>query len=396
MAEPKITEAKPTDLLLDSNNANRGTQRGQKLIQDSLREDGVGRGIVIDANNNVVAGNKTLENAVDIGIDKAIIIETTGKELVVTKRIDWDLYEDESPRRYAWRDNHSALKSINYDPEILLAEIERGIDFDGIFEVDEIKEILGELGKEEPKEDGGGLGEPGAAEKAQAIWQVKEGDIWQLGRHRIACGDCTDRGIVERLMDGKQADACITDPPYGQNFNVDYTRFSGGLSQSSDFGTGIINDDKTFDPSHLLHFPVIILWGANYCADKLPIGSWLVWDKRYKGQEKILSDGEIGWVNKGIGVYIFTHGWNGFLRESERGKTLHPTQKPIALFAWCIENWAKDCNIIFDPYCGSGPVFSACEQLNRHCYGVEIDPSYMAICLQRANDAGITPIELIK
>jgi DNA modification methylase len=219
MVEPKITEADLTDLLPDSNNANRGTQRGQKLIQDSLREDGMGRGIVVDANNNVVAGNKTLENAVDIGIDKAIIVETTGEELVVTKRMDWDLYEDESPRRYAWRDNQAALKSINYDPEILLTEIERGVDFEGIFEQDEIEEILGELGGGEPPESP----EPpiDKAKELQEKWGVNEGDIWQIESkvnpgqyHRLICGDCRERGVVEAVTEGRKVNGVFTSPPY--------------------------------------------------------------------------------------------------------------------------------------------------------------------------------------
>lgn len=138
----KIKEGKPTDFVPDKDNANQGTQRGQKMIQDSLQEDGAGRGIVVDRNDNVVSGNKTLENAVDIGIDKAIVVETTGNELVVTKRMDWDLYEDESPRRYAYRDNQSALKSINFSPDQLALDVEAGIDFSGIFYTEEIDEIL--------------------------------------------------------------------------------------------------------------------------------------------------------------------------------------------------------------------------------------------------------------
>ena len=117
----RITEGDITDLVPDRENGNLGTERGQKLIEASLREDGAARGIVIDANNNVIAGNRTLEGAVEIGLEKAIIVETTGDQIVVTKRMDWDLYdkEDQSARRYSWRDNQAAVASINFDPEML-------------------------------------------------------------------------------------------------------------------------------------------------------------------------------------------------------------------------------------------------------------------------------------
>ncbi len=137
----KVTEGKPTDFIPDKDNANQGSPRGQKMIQESLQEDGAGRGIVVDKNDNVVAGNKTLESAVDVGIDKAIIVETTGNELVITKRLDWDLYEDETPRRYAYRDNRSGELSLNWSPEQLLIDKEAGIDFSGLFFENEFDEI---------------------------------------------------------------------------------------------------------------------------------------------------------------------------------------------------------------------------------------------------------------
>lgn len=141
----KITEGKLTDFIPDKQNANRGTQRGQKMIQDSLRQDGAARSIVVDAHNNVVAGNKTLENAVDIGLENAVVVEVSGNELVVTKRIDWDLYNDEAPRRYAWRDNQSALVSIDFDPEQFAAEIAAGVDFGEVFTADEQAELLNSI-----------------------------------------------------------------------------------------------------------------------------------------------------------------------------------------------------------------------------------------------------------
>jgi DNA modification methylase len=95
-----------------------------------------------------------------------------------------------------------------------------------------------------------------------------------------------------------------------------------------------------------------------------------------------LSDGEIAWLNRGIGVYIFSHGWNGFMRESERGRTLHPTQKPVALFEWCI-GFSENSPTVLDPYAGSGPCLAACQNLGRKGRAIEISPDYCAIILER-------------
>lgn len=141
----KIKKAQLTDFIPDENNANKGTERGQKMLQESLREDGAARSIVVDANNNVIAGNKTLENAVDIGIENAVVVETTGDELVVTKRLDWDLYEDEAPRRYAYRDNRSSEVGLDWAPDIVQADIEKGVDLSSLFYDNELEALLGEV-----------------------------------------------------------------------------------------------------------------------------------------------------------------------------------------------------------------------------------------------------------
>ncbi len=195
----KVKEGKPTDFVPDKNNANQGSQRGQKMIQDSLQEDGAGRGIVVDKNDNVAAGNKTLESAVDVGIDKAIIVETTGNELVITKRLDWDLYEDESPRRYAYRDNRSSEVSLNWDPNQLLLDKEAGVDFSGLFYENVFDEATAKAKDVAPLDPGAQISK---ADELQKIWKTQLGQIWQIGPHRIACGDCTDKKVVEAVMGG--------------------------------------------------------------------------------------------------------------------------------------------------------------------------------------------------
>lgn len=241
--------------------------------------------------------------------------------------------------------------------------------------------------------------DPGAqidrAAELQEQWQVLPGDLWIIpsmtgdGQHRLLCGDSTNADDVARVMGDEKADAVVTDPPYGINHDTNYKRFSGGISQSRNFGSPIANDGKPFDPSHLLDFESVILWGANCYPQYLSIGAFLIWDKRDNGREKLLSDGEVGWFNHGYGTYIFNHTWNGFVRDSERGETLHPTQKPVELFKWCL-GFIKS-SIIYDPYGGSGPIMVACEQLQRQCRMIEILPKYCAVILQRMTDMGLTP-----
>jgi hypothetical protein len=112
----KITEAKIDSLVPDTLNANKGTEYGQHLIEQSLEKFGAGRSILIDKNNRIIAGNKTIENAGMIGLEDVIIVETTGKQIVAVKRTDIDL-NSEQGREMAIADNASAKANISWDAE---------------------------------------------------------------------------------------------------------------------------------------------------------------------------------------------------------------------------------------------------------------------------------------
>lgn len=220
--------------------------------------------------------------------------------------------------------------------------------------------------------------------------RVQSGDLWQLGRHRLLCGDATCADDVARLMWGVKVGACITDPPYGIAHKIDYSHISGGVGYGHlrrNWGQHLASDTKPFDPTPLLRFRTLVLWGANFYAGKLPIGTWLAWDKRLPDGRALWADAELAWMRGGKGVYIFAHMWQGFTRANKRYEpNLHPTQKPIALMEWCMEK-AKAGQRVFDPYCGSGPVLIACERTGRTCYGIEIEPHYCDITLRRWEQA---------
>lgn len=195
----------------------------------------------------------------------------------------------------------------------------------------------------------------------------------------VYCGDCLD--ILPHLG---QVDAVITDPPYGKNERTDRkSKGRGNACECNDFPP-VIGDDKPFDPSHLLHYPRVILWGANYYADKLPpVSCWLTWDKRDGVTSDDNADCEMAWTNLGGPARLFRHLWKGMIKASERDeRRVHPTQKPVALMKWCIE-LAQPQGIICDPYMGSGSTLRAAIALGYPVIGIDITEHNCEIAVKR-------------
>jgi site-specific DNA-methyltransferase (adenine-specific) len=197
-------------------------------------------------------------------------------------------------------------------------------------------------------------------------------------------------------------DVIVTDPPYGialqtKNAGRDQRPYqkAGDIvreakTKKHDFDA-IIGDDKPFDPSDLLLFPNLVLWGANNFADRLPISHcWFSWDKKCgKAADSDIGDCELAWT-RGIRfktVRAFRHMWAGFQRDSEVGGVrYHPTQKPIALMRWCIEFFPQS-NVVLDPFMGSGSTGIAAVKLGRRFIGIELEPKYFDIAVRRISDA---------
>ena len=112
----KITDYKP-----DENNANRGTERGQYMIDNSIQSYGAGRSILVDKHGNIIAGNKTHQSAIDAGIVDVVEVTTNGNQLVVVKRDDLDLYEDDKARLLAYADNRASEVGLDWDADSILA-----------------------------------------------------------------------------------------------------------------------------------------------------------------------------------------------------------------------------------------------------------------------------------
>lgn len=186
-------------------------------------------------------------------------------------------------------------------------------------------------------------------------------------------GDC--REVLANL--DVKPDLVLTDPPYGMDYKP--MRGSDGSKRWAD---GVKGDAEPFDPTWLLAYPRLILWGANWYADRLPpSGGWVVWDKTPKGIKEgfYASHAELAWTNLCKSIRKVSLQWGGEARNGELH--LHPTQKPVGVMRWLLEQFSEPGDLILDPYMGSGPVAQACRETGRRYIGVELDEQYLKACV---------------
>lgn len=365
-----IVEREVDKLIPYSKNAKKHDEAQISNVAESIKQFGFVQPVVVDKNGVIVIGHCRTLAAKKLGMKTVpcVMVDELTDEQVRALRII-DNKTNESP----------------WDMELLAEELPdidlSGFDFD--FGIDLPEESKEDEDKEIVEDEA-----PEVDEDAEPI--TKLGDIWQLGRHRLMCGDSTDKATVELLMDGKKADLLLTDPPYG----IDY----GGLLKGKGDGHGGADkngwksyDAPTWDKERpnenafLLLLSLTenqIIWGGNYFADILPPKMcWLVWDK---GQRDFsLADGELAWTSFDKALRIKSYSRALANRENK----VHPTQKPIELLRWCIEDIAERnmerVNTVLDLFGGSGSTLIACEQLDRTCYMMELDPKYCDVIIKR-------------
>ena len=229
-------------------------------------------------------------------------------------------------------------------------------------------------------------------------WGCERGQVWTIGKHRLMCGDSTSAEDVARLMGGAKADLVVTDPPYG----VDGTKFFDGADgfrgvnkpiprrQYTDEWDAERPDRATFDLM-LKWGQEVIIFGGNFFADLLPASThWIVWDKL--NTMPTFGDCELAWTNiDRKSVKKITYQYNGLIgKEKER---FHPTQKPVGLFVEILGQYSETGQTVLDLFAGSGTTLVACEQTGRRGYGMEIEPKYCAVTLERLAGMGL-PVEL--
>ncbi len=213
-------------------------------------------------------------------------------------------------------------------------------------------------------------------------WDVEVGTVWEVADGCFVIkGDCTDPEIT-KIVKRYKPDGMLTDSPYG----IDVVGSDKKIGLAQAFGD-IEGDLKPFDPQDILDYGLpSIVWGANHFANKLPNSpKWLVWDKKgADNNSNDFADAEMAWCSEKGVVRVFTHIWRGAARESERGiQRLHPTQKPIEVMKWCIEDHLPNSQVILDIYGGSGTTGIAAYLLKRKCVIVEIDKRYVAATIER-------------
>lgn len=380
-----MKQAKLKDLIPDDANFNQGTEFGNGLIEKSLRKFGAGRSILLDKNNRIIAGNKTVENAASLGLENVRIVETDGTEIVAVKRTDIDL-DSKQGREMALADNATAKANISWDAGKLteweMPAAEWGIELPNVETV-------------APQEDESAAAEAvNKAAELQKKWGTASGQLWKLGEHRLICGDCTDKATVERLMQGEKANLCLTDPPYaiGENYEThEDTRqnlvllIAGFLPIAKDLATvvmltpGVANLYLYEEPNWTL------AWMTPAGAGSGPWG-FCCW-------QPVLAYGKDPYLSAGLGRRPDTLN----MTEAADNDTGHPCSKPVKVWSWFLERGSVNVgDVVYEPFSGSGTTLVACEQLGRKARAIEIAPEYVAVALERwSNLTGKQP-ELIE
>ena len=346
------------------NNAREHGEVDITAIKDSIDAFGFNDPIGIWSEDNVIVeGHGRLAAARALGMTEVPCIRL-------------DHMTDEERRAYALAHNKTAeLSKWNF--------AELNIELAGIKSIDMTKLGFVPVIELEPE-----VVEDEVPEEVET--RCKPGDMWQLGGHRLICGDSTDIAVIDRLMDGVKADMVFTDSPYGVNIVNDKGKVGADNLAKNGVYAPVIGDDttETAQQAYDIYSQLcdkMILWGGNYFLDFLPSSDgWLIWDKRGEsGIRNNFADGEMAWCSFHTPVRIYHQLWNGMIREGEHEKRVHPTQKPIRMLSEILQDFTNEGDIILDVFGGSGSTLIACEQLNRRCYMCELDPHYCDVIITR-------------
>lgn len=408
----------------DRRNYRQHSQKNLDLIEKSLKENQCGRSILIDSQNEIIAGNGTFQVAQKLNIPVKVI-ETDGNELIAVKRTDLKT-SDQKRKNLSILDN-STTDTSEFNMDMLLE--------------DNTPEQLTELGIEiettdVPMEE---IEEDDIPEEVKT--RTQKGDLWKLGEHYLLCGDSTNKADIDRLMQGNVADMVMTDPPY----NVNVKNSQGMTIENDNMSTGAFSDflDKLFEvmASVLKEGGAFYVWHGDNARVQfeqelqkhgLPVRETLVWVKNHfnlsrQDYNHMHEPCLYGWKDGKSHYFIeeFNHSTildalqktdlnkltkeeainllkqiyqlpTTVIREDKPLKNdLHPTMKPVRMIASLIRNSSKPGEIVLDVCGGSGSTLMACEQLGRRYFINEIDPMYADVILQRWEDFTKQKAELV-
>ena len=368
-------------------------------VVKSIKANGFNQPLVVDQNFVVCVGHTRLMAAKKMSMTEVpCYVKNMSKEQFIAYNL-----ADNKTSEYAEWDDDLLKENMN-----ILNDIDASLLEATAFTDEEIDLLVDDdflLTKKE-KEEKESERDNAVPETGENQFKVKLGDIWQLGNHRIMCGDSTKKENIDKLLNGNKIDMVFTDPPYGMNLDTDFTKMHNSNSKKY---KKVIGDDSYFDPSYILEYfsstKEIFLWGADYYHHSIPeSGGWIVWNKRSTSvesrrdfesdlQEKNRSNAfELCWSKVSHKRIIYNCFWNGNLgegKDEQRTKAAtiirhHPTQKPIKLCHDIIIKYKSDT--VCDLFLGSGSTLIACEKTNRTCYGMELDPHYCSVIINRWQD----------
>ena len=330
-------------------------------LKESIDDLGNFEPLVVNVDGTVIAGNQRLRVHIENG-DSEVEVSVPERELT----------EEEIKKIGLISNRHSG----EWDMDKLANEFEDVLEelgFDDL--MPEVELDVKEDGYEEPED---------------LEVRVKLGEVWQLGKHRLMCGDSTKIEDVEKLMNGEKADMVFTDPPYGAGFGIKNDD-GNYLQVFSDFYTILPCDDNIY-----------------VCCDFRCIGDFyreiqkqhqiynlIVWVKNLFGQgklyhtkhEEIIFCGKGNFNNKEMNndenVWSADSVRNFAGSKNAKEAVGHPTQKPVEICARAIRNSSRKGDLVYDGFGGSGSTLIACEQTNRKCYMMELDEHYCTVILDR-------------
>lgn len=337
-------------------------------LKESLKTFGQQENLIVNKDMTIISGHQRFQAMKKLGWTEA-----------VCNMVDLDKHAEKKLNVIM---NSTAI-SGKYD-DLKLSEILEELKLDDDYEslrLDKLEPL--DLSDIEIEEDE-------APEVSSEPAVSKLGEVYQLGRHRVMCGDSTDKTNVELLMDGVKADMVFTDPPYGAGFDIENDN-ENAIDVFSKFYSVMPCDDNIYiccDFRCIGDF-------YNEVRKKHQVYNLIVWVKNLFGQgklyhtkhEEIIFCGEGSFNNKNSNND--ENVWNAdSVRNFGGSKNAveavgHPTQKPIEICARAINNSSNKSNIVYDGFLGSGSTLIACEQTDRICFGMELDPKYVDVIRKR-------------
>ena len=379
----EILKLKISDLKQHPKNPRKHPKKLLERLKRSIEEYGFTNPVLVSKDNKILAGHARCKAAKELGISEVPVI-----------RLD---FEGAKADAYVIIDNKLNELSEWDIPllESLIKDIEKS-DFDVTltgFDLTEIDELFSKSDDKEGKDDGYDVTK--ALEEASF---VNRGDVWLLGKHRLLCGDATNPEDVKALMDGKKANLILTDPPYNVDFeSANGLKIKNDKQDSEKFYNFLLSSFKNMASSladggsaYIFHADTE---GLNFRKAFIDAGFHLsgvcIWEKNsfvmgrspYQwGHEPIL----YGWLKTGKHKWYAGRAESTIWRYDKPKKNAdHPTMKPIPLLCYPIKNSSSVNSIVLDTFGGSGSTLIACQQMDRICYTMELDPKYASVIIRR-------------